>query len=211
MNISKFKAVSYFISTVLLTFLVNSNTIAAKRIYECKDAKGNLMYTDHPNTDPNCINPVPKKVEPARTINLKNGTAVKSLTEPDAEQITGPVVPEDVSVDSTDANTDTSSTDGESTKYSAVRITSPTNNESVNSCGGQYSVSFTSEPALASGDQAKLLVDGVPNGQPTTGASIQTDTLERGQHNIKVQVVNNGQVVKSSEPVNFMFMRNCAR
>ncbi len=208
MNISKFNQAS-LISAMLLTFMVNSpNVFSQKHIYECKDAKGSVLYTDHPKTDPNCFNPVPKKVEPARTINLKNGAAVKSITEPDVEELGGSAAPEDTSYNSDNNAIDT---DQPNTKYSTVKITSPVNNESVNSCGGQYNVSFTSEPALASGDQAKLLIDGVAHGTPTTASSIQTNTLERGPHSAVVQIMNKGEVVGTSQPVNFMFMRNCAR
>lgn len=205
MNTLKSKFAIYFINTFILAMTLNSSLIA-KQIYECKDSKGNILYTDHPKTNPNCFNPVPKNIEDPRTVNLKNSN-INSIKQADSTELVGAVAPSDDSESTINLDNNQDKNTG---SYPSLRITSPTNNEPVNSCGGQYTINYTSEPALRSGDTARLLVDDVVIGEATT-TSFDTKNLERGPHRAKVQIISQGQVVQESATVHFNFMRNCAK
>ncbi|MBP9721935.1 MAG: DUF4124 domain-containing protein [Gammaproteobacteria bacterium] len=177
------------------------NTIA-KSIYECKDSSGNIIYTDDPKSTPDCTT----------TATEKKVTPLPSFSPPNNAQINKPAAsrlkirtPEDSGVTTED------STAEEAPLYSQIVITSPKDNETVNSCGGVLDVNFTITPNLFPGDLAVAIIDGQPYGEPTTSNTVTTTTLERGTHTAAVQIVRNNQTVKRSPDMNFMFMRNCAK
>lgn len=171
---------------ILLTTNLFSS-LATATVYTCKDQDGNTVYTDNPNSNPNCINPSPKEMKPLPGFNqeqLRSQLKARPNTDKPVEKL-----PE----------------------YNSVNIISPTNGETINRCGGVMDISFEIQPDLFSGDTADLYIDGAKHSSANSGGSITIDNLNRGNHSVSVKIIRNNTVVKSSDNINFTFLRNCAR
>ena len=91
--------------------------------------------------------------------------------------------------------------------YESVTITQPTDEEAVRENTGKLTVQISSTPPLQSGHRFVVLIDGkkMAEGQ---GTRQQVDNLDRGTHNVQVQVVDaSGQVISSSRRVTFYMQR----
>lgn len=91
--------------------------------------------------------------------------------------------------------------------YESVAITQPADDQAIRENAGNVLVQFTSNPALQAGHRFVLLVDGKKMAEGHS-SSLQLENLDRGTHNVQVQVVDaSGQVIASSRPVTFHLQR----
>jgi hypothetical protein len=91
--------------------------------------------------------------------------------------------------------------------YTAT-ITSPANETIIPNGPGNFSVSATVSPALQSGHQLQLLIDGAPVQEPQKGGSWSLTNVFRGEHSLVVSVIDDkGAQVTASEPVTVYVFR----
>ncbi len=72
---------------------------------------------------------------------------------------------------------------------------------------GTFNVSVSIRPALHSGHQLQLVLDGKPYGTPSGGTRFTLHEIDRGDHSLAVQVLNGERVLQSSPPVTFTVQR----
>lgn len=88
----------------------------------------------------------------------------------------------------------------------AVKISSPQNEETIHDNTGrvQVTVAITGGDPLAAGGSIQALLDGKPFGPAARAAAFALEGIERGEHLLRVQVLDAaGTVIAASEPVKF--------
>ena len=88
----------------------------------------------------------------------------------------------------------------------AVRIVSPQNEETIHDNTGRVpvTVAITNSDLLAAGGAIRVLLDGEPFGPEARAASLALEGVERGEHLLRVQLVDAaGTVIATSEAVTF--------
>jgi len=88
----------------------------------------------------------------------------------------------------------------------AVKISSPQNEETIHDNTGRVpvTVAITGGEPLGAGGSIRALLDGKPFGPAARAASFVLEGIERGEHLLRVQVLDSaGTVIATSEPVKF--------
>lgn len=96
-------------------------------------------------------------------------------------------------------------------RYSAVRITSPVNDEVIHDNEGRIVVQVVFEPEFHAvyGHQILVLIDGAIIGRFSSPNNIVIEGLDRGSHTLTVQVVDlNGAAVASSQTITVHIKRH---
>lgn len=92
--------------------------------------------------------------------------------------------------------------------YKSITISQPENDATVRNNQGYVAVSVNLDPPLMTGDQLVVLVDGKVAGTPQKSTYFTLTGINRGSHNVVVQVQNEkGDVVAASAPVTFHMHR----
>lgn len=157
---------------VLATVLLAAALPVTAQIYQYTDDKGNRVYTDQP----------PLGVEATR-VELR---AVNSLPAPASNQ------------PATSSNPDDLDTAGHLTPYSLLQLTGLPDDEALRANNGTFDVQVEITPKLASQHRLQLVIDGQAYGAASTSTSLHVVNLDRGEHQLAVQVLANGHVVQSS-------------
>lgn len=91
--------------------------------------------------------------------------------------------------------------------YSEIRITSPQNDQAIRDNAGNVNVDVSLEPALRSGHEIELLLDGQSVGRGNKTAITLTQ-LDRGAHSLQAVVKDaSGNVLARSNTVTFTLQR----
>lgn len=89
-----------------------------------------------------------------------------------------------------------------------VNIVRPTNNSTIRDNTGSVHVSGRIKPVFKQGLSIQLFMDGVPYKAPQTHSMFALRDVERGEHQIKLVLLNaKGKVIASSKPVTFYMHR----
>jgi len=92
--------------------------------------------------------------------------------------------------------------------YTMLAIVQPEPDATVRNNAGELAVSVTSDPALHPGHQYRLLLDGVPVGAPGESPVLMLENIDRGSHQLVVEVIGSqGENLQSSPPRVFHMMR----
>lgn len=162
----------------------------AATIYKKIDANGNVVFTDIP----------PRAEETAETIDLNSPN---SFTPNDAELVDPAMLTAD-----TDATEEAAAADYE---YSALYVTSPTDDATLRDNAGNVTVTAQVEPGLAANHALRLVMDGTPVATGNQTGTFPLANVDRGTHQIQVQVVDEeGTVVFAGQPSVFHLMRYSA-
>jgi len=88
--------------------------------------------------------------------------------------------------------------------YKQVSVVAPLPDATVRSNTQQVMVQVAVEPGLRPGHMLAVILDGKPVGEPTPATQIELQGVVRGQHSIRVEIVDaSGEILKTSEPVSF--------
>lgn len=82
--------------------------------------------------------------------------------------------------------------------YSTLALEGIPDAEAIRANNGSFSLEVVIDPPLRRGHQLQLLVDGEPHGQPVQGTQLQANNLDRGEHQLAVQVQAGPKVLQSS-------------
>ena len=86
-----------------------------------------------------------------------------------------------------------------------VTIESPGAEAPVRANGGSVDVVASVKPALTSGDRLELLMDGTPVAESLDG-SFRIGNVDRGEHRIRVRVVNENGKVRGESPSQVIYV-----
>jgi len=89
-----------------------------------------------------------------------------------------------------------------------VEITQPTNNSTIRDNTGSVHVQGRIIPIFKQGLKISLLLDGKPYQKPQSFSLFALRNIERGEHVIKMELINDkGKVIASSSPTTFYMHR----
>jgi hypothetical protein len=79
--------------------------------------------------------------------------------------------------------------------------------EALRANNGTFTVSVLINPRLQGTHRLRLLLDGQPYGQPSNVPTLQLVNIDRGEHNLAVQVIDGQNVVQQSPTVTLTVQR----
>jgi hypothetical protein len=91
--------------------------------------------------------------------------------------------------------------------YAVLELTGLPSEEALRANGGSFTVGVHLEPKLFGDDLLQLVLDGQPYGQPSNVPVMQLVDIDRGDHSLAVQVLNNGAVLQTSAAQTFTVQR----
>lgn len=94
------------------------------------------------------------------------------------------------------------------TEYKALRLVSPTANETIWSAPGIVQAAADANPPLAPGHKYAFFLDGRPVGEPIESRSLTLQNVFRGRHTLQVKILDEeGAPLKASDTVTFHVQR----
>ncbi|MDG1752799.1 MAG: DUF4124 domain-containing protein [Thalassotalea sp.] len=89
-----------------------------------------------------------------------------------------------------------------------VEVTQPANNATIRDNTGSVYVSGRIKPIFKQGLKIQLLLDNQPYEKPQSHSMFVLRNIERGEHQLKMDLINDkGKVIASSEPITFYMHR----
>lgn len=89
-----------------------------------------------------------------------------------------------------------------------VVVTQPEQNATIRDNSGSVYVSGGIKPIFKRGFRVQLYLDGKAYGKPQTHSMFALRNIDRGEHQINIELINEkGKVIASSEPVTFYMHR----
>ncbi|RZA08949.1 MAG: DUF4124 domain-containing protein [Moraxellaceae bacterium] len=172
---------------VLAVLMLGTLGVQAE-IYKIKDSKGNITYTDTPGD------------KPAETVNLRPLMITPSANESEVPPVTTSIIEPGAPAEEAQPAFNQSI-------YKA-KILSPREGVEITADQRDLAVAVSVVPALGETDEFQLTIDGQPYGESTRGNSFVIREIPRGEHNIRVNVINlEGKVLASSDSVRVFVLR----
>ncbi|GAA03023.1 DUF4124 domain-containing protein [Photobacterium leiognathi] len=161
---------------VLMTLIWTAASSAqASTIYSWTDENGVVHFTDQPQT-------------PDATAYPLSVTEVSGNIEQTADTIAAQTT--DVAVVEEPAKTITT-----------VSLVSPMHEQTIRNNEGIINIHAVTNSKLNSQTQAQLVLDGVVKGDPQTELTWTLDNVDRGSHQLQIQLVKGGKVIASSDSI----------
>ncbi|KXF82523.1 DUF4124 domain-containing protein [Enterovibrio coralii] len=91
-----------------------------------------------------------------------------------------------------------------------VLLLSPLDEETIRNNEGNISLSLTTDLPLGKGQSVRAVIDGKAQ-KAQQGLSIELNNVDRGEHAIKVQLLQDGKVIATSKSVTVFLHRNIHR
>ncbi|WOJ92588.1 hypothetical protein R0135_12430 [Congregibacter variabilis] len=173
------------ILVALTTLIVAPASHGWGQIYKVIDGKDGVVFTDSPGVIGNTDSQSVEKIELEET-----NSATPIQARPPAASSANP------------------SAESQTIEKPRVSIAAPANESTIAMGPGNFTVSASASPALTSGEQLILLMDGVPQGGAQSSGNWTIEGALRGPHDLVVQrTTSRGKVVASSEPVRVYVLR----
>ncbi|WP_419205054.1 DUF4124 domain-containing protein [Photobacterium leiognathi] len=161
---------------VLMTLIWTAASSAqASTIYSWTDENGVVHFTDQPQT-------------PDATAYPLSVTEVSGNIEQTADTIAAQTT--DVAVVEEPAKTITT-----------VSLVSPMHEQTIRNNEGIINIHAVTNSKLNNQTQAQLVLDGVVKGDPQTELTWILDNVDRGSHQLQIQLVKGGKVIASSDSI----------
>lgn len=149
----------------------------AAQIYKYTDAAGNTAYSNQP---PDGVKAEPVELPPLNSV----------------ERQAPPAPP-----------VETSSRERPLGAYEVLELTNLPTSEALRANNGTFTVNVLIKPRLQGPHLFRLLLDDQPYGQPSNVPILQLVNIDRGTHNLAVQVIDGENVVQQSPSVTFTLQR----
>ena len=162
---------------LLLLLLLSFVSPVMAQIYKYTDAAGNTAYSNQP---PDGVKAEPVELPPLNSV------------EPQA-----PVAPP----------ADNARREQPVAAYEVLELTNLPTSEALRANNGTFTVKVLIKPRLQGPHLFRLLLDDQPYGQPGNVPSLQLVNIDRGTHNLAVQVIDGESVVQQSPSVTFTVQR----
>ncbi|PSW55840.1 DUF4124 domain-containing protein [Photobacterium leiognathi] len=161
---------------VLITLIWTAASSAqTSTIYSWTDENGVVHFTDQPQT-------------PDATAYPLSVTEVSGNIEQTADTIAAQTT--DVAVVEEPAKTITT-----------VSLVSPMHEQTIRNNEGIINIHAVTNSKLNNQTQAQLVLDGVVKGDPQTELTWTLDNVDRGSHQLQIQLVKGGKVIASSDSI----------
>ncbi|WP_318466190.1 DUF4124 domain-containing protein [Photobacterium leiognathi] len=161
---------------VLITLIWTvASSAQASTIYSWTDENGVVHFTDQPQT-------------PDATAYPLSVTEVSGNIEQTADTIAAQTT--DVAVVEEPAKTITT-----------VSLVSPMHEQTIRNNEGIINIHAVTNSKLNNQTQAQLVLDGVVKGDPQTELTWTLDNVDRGSHQLQIQLVKGGKVIASSDSI----------
>ncbi len=171
----------------LLLLLMAVALPATAQIYKYTDANGNTAYSSQP-PDATATAVQTMELPPLNSVGLQQPVAPAAHT---------PATPP----------TSTAASANTGAAYSTLELTDIPTQEALRANNGTFTVGVKMEPRLQRQHLLRLVLDGVPYGQPSNVPRLQLVNIDRGEHTLGVQVLAGEQVVQQSPIVPFTLQR----
>ncbi|WP_236124169.1 DUF4124 domain-containing protein [Pseudomonas cichorii] len=163
---------------LLMSLLLLTTLPATADVYTYIDANGNRVFTDQPHKNA-------KRVEIPPSNNMTG-------TPPAPTRQATPAKPKARAM----------------FRYQLLRVLVPEPDGTVRSTSGDAIVTVTSEPALQPGHNYRLLLDGQPVGQPGRSPVFALSNIDRGTHQLSVEIFDEfGRVLEKTPNQPFHMLR----
>ncbi|WP_318510886.1 DUF4124 domain-containing protein [Photobacterium leiognathi] len=173
MKLSRFfKPLSPALITLIWTV---ASSAQASTIYSWTDENGVVHFTDQPQT-------------PDATAYPLSVTEVSGNIEQTADTIAAQTT--DVAVVEEPVKTITT-----------VSLVSPMHEQTIRNNEGIINIHAVTNSKLNNQTQAQLVLDGVVKGDPQTELTWTLDNVDRGSHQLQIQLVKGGKVIASSDSI----------
>lgn len=150
---------------------------AAAQIYKYTDADGNTAYSNQP---PDGVKAQPVELPPLNRVE--------------------PQTPSAPPVEATSSEQPRSA-------YEVLELTNLPTTEALRANNGTFTVNVLIKPRLQGPHLFRLLLDDQPYGQPSNVPILQLVNIDRGTHNLAVQVMDGENIVQQSPSVTFTVQR----
>lgn len=163
----------------ILFFTVTTNIALATTIYSWTDDNGIVHFSDTPGS------------QQASTIKL-------SVTEvqPNIEATVIDINQTD-NVELISITTETKA----SLPVATISLLTPVHQQTIRSNDGDINIRAVSNRKLNKNTQAQLVIDGKVHGSPQTHLTWKLVNIDRGSHQIQIQLLNNGKILATSESI----------
>jgi hypothetical protein len=176
----------------LAVMLVATTAQAQNRIYKTTDANGNVVYTDKPP---------PQGGQPMDLPEL-------SIVSPRENQQPVQKLSSGSRVDAVSNQSGLPPAAQLRQTYSEAEITSPKQEETIWGTGSSTQINVDLKAPLLPGLMVQMVFDGRKL-EPRPSASITLEQIDRGEHTVFAEVVDNtGEVFGRTEPVTFYMRQN---
>ncbi|PSW63837.1 DUF4124 domain-containing protein [Photobacterium leiognathi subsp. mandapamensis] len=161
---------------VLITLIWTAASSAqASTIYSWTDENGVVHFTDQPQT-------------PDATAYPLSVTEVSGNIEQTADTIAA-------------QNTDVAVVEEPAKTITTVSLVSPMHEQTIRNNEGIINIHAVTNSKLNNQTQAQLVLDGVVKGEPQTELTWTLDNVDRGSHQLQIQLVKGGKVIASSDSI----------
>ncbi|WP_318476106.1 DUF4124 domain-containing protein [Photobacterium leiognathi] len=161
---------------VLITLIWTAASSAqASTIYSWTDENGVVHFTDQPQT-------------PDATAYPLSVTEVSGNIEQTADTIA-------------DQTTDVAVVEEPAKTITTVSLVSPMHEQTIRNNEGIINIHAVTNSKLNNQTQAQLVLDGVVKGDPQTELTWTLDNVDRGSHQLQIQLVKGGKVIASSDSI----------
>lgn len=167
----------------LLLLLLVASLPASAQIYKYIDANGNTAYSNLP---PDGTKSQTVELPPLNSVAPSKPTLIPAPAQP--------------------APTSQNRSPG-SGGYSTLELTDIPTDEALRANNGTFTVGVKLEPRLMPPHQLRLVLDGKPYGQPSNVPRLQLVNIDRGEHNLAVQVINGEKILQQSPTLTFTVQR----
>ena len=162
-------------STIVAIMWVTSIPTHASTIYSWTDDNGVVHFTDKP------------QVSNAKTYDL-------SVTE-----VSGNIEQTVNTIDT--QTTDIAVVEEPEKTITTVSLVSPMHEQTIRNNEGIINIHAVTNSKLNNQTQAQLVLDGIIKGEPQTNLTWQLNNIERGSHQLQIQLVKGGKVIASSNSI----------
>ncbi|WP_419239568.1 DUF4124 domain-containing protein [Photobacterium leiognathi] len=164
------------LSPVLITLIWTAASSAqASTIYSWTDENGVVHFTDQPQT-------------PDATAYPLSVTEVSGNIEQTADTIAA-------------QTTDVAVVEEPAKNITTVSLVSPMHEQTIRNNEGIINIHAVTNSKLNNQTQAQLVLDGVVKGDPQTELTWTLDNVDRGSHQLQIQLVKGGKVIASSDSI----------
>lgn len=168
-----------YLASILLFVATTGTAIATTTIYSWTDDNGVVHFSDRP------------EVPQASTIELSTTEVQTSIQQ---------TVVELNQADNVELLAITTIT-ASPLPTATVSLLAPIHQQTIRSNDGNITVRAVSNRKLNPKLQAQLVIDGRVHGRPQTTLSWQLTHIDRGSHQIQIQLLKNGKILASSESI----------
>lgn len=165
------------LASILLLVVTTSTAVATTTIYSWTDDNGVVHFSDSPEV-PQAIT---VELSTTEVQSPKSSTRVEIIQANNVDNLTIDIEPQ--------------------LPTASISLLAPLHQQTIRSNEGDIKIRAVSNRKLDKNVQAQLVLDGQVNGTSQTRLEWQLTNIDRGTHQIQIQLLNNGKILATSESI----------